>query len=164
MKQKLIAIVGPTATGKSDLAVLIAKALNGEIISADSAQVYQGLNIGSAKITAEEQQGIPHHLLDIVGPETDYNIGMFQRDAEKAIADISNRGKTPILCGGSGLYVNSVINTGYDLSDTPSADLAAREKWLKLEEERGRERYINCSAKDFLIAPPKFIPMIINVS
>ena len=155
MKQKLIAIVGPTATGKSNLAVILGKALNAEIVSADSAQVYRGLNIGSAKITKEEQQGIPHHLLDIVGSETDYNIGMFQEDARKAISEITARKKIPILCGGSGLYVNSVINEGYDLSNSPTSDPESREKWLSLEKERGtgtlygilKEKYPNRAAK-----------------
>ena len=155
MKKKLIAVVGPTASGKSDLAVILAKELNGEVVSADSAQVYRGLNIGSAKITEEEQQGIPHHLLDIVGPETDYNIGMFQSDAKRVIDEIISKNKVPILCGGSGLYVNSVINTGYDLNDEPTADPENRKKWLKMEEERGsgtlynilKERFPNRAAK-----------------
>ncbi|MGM9568297.1 MAG: tRNA (adenosine(37)-N6)-dimethylallyltransferase MiaA [Clostridia bacterium] len=155
MKKKLIAIVGPTATGKSDLAVIVGKALNAEIVSADSAQVYKGLNIGSAKISKEEQQGIPHHLLDIIGPETDYNIGMFQKDAKKAIDEITARKKIPILCGGSGLYVNSVINEGYDLSNSPTPDPESREKWMSLEKERGagtlysilKEKYPNRAAK-----------------
>lgn len=138
MNNKLIAIVGPTATGKSDLAVLVAKQLNGEIVSADSAQVYRGLDIGSAKVTEEDKDGIPHFLLDIVGPETDYNIGMFQQDAKAAIEDIQSRGKLPILCGGSGLYVNSVINKGYDLNASPESDPEARKKWMALEEERGK--------------------------
>ena len=155
MKKKLIAIVGPTASGKSDLAVILGKELNGEIVSADSAQVYRGLDIGSAKITKEEQQGVPHHLLDIVGAETDYNIGMFQCDAKKAIDEICSNNKVPILCGGSGLYVNSVINIGYDLADEPTADPESRKKWLKLEEERGsgtlynilKEKFPNRAAK-----------------
>lgn len=155
MKKKLIAIVGPTASGKSDLAVILGKELNGEIVSADSAQVYKGLDIGSAKITKEEQQGVPHHLLDIVGAETDYNIGMFQCDAKKAIDEICSKNKVPILCGGSGLYVNSVINIGYDLADEPTADPESRKKWLKLEEERGsgalynilKEKFPNRAAK-----------------
>ena len=155
MKKKLIAIVGPTASGKSDLAVILGKELNGEIVSADSAQVYRGLDIGSAKITKEEQQGVPHHLLDIVGAETDYNIGMFQCDAKKAIDEICSNNKVPILCGGSGLYVNSVINIGYDLNDEPTADPENRKKWLKMEEERGsgtlynilKEKFPNRAAK-----------------
>lgn len=143
MKEKVLAIVGPTASGKSDLAVLLAKELNGEVISADSAQVYRGLNIGSAKITNEEQQGIPHHLLDIVGPETDYNIGCFQRDAQSAIKKITARGNLPILCGGSGLYINSVINKGYELEATPEADPEQRKALMALEESEG-EGTLHC--------------------
>lgn len=138
MKKKLIAVVGPTATGKSDLAVLLAKELNGEVVSADSAQVYKGLDIGSAKVTSDEMQGVRHHLLDIVGPETDYNIGMFQQDATNAIHDITDRGKLPILCGGSGLYINSVINEGYNLTESPSADKEKRDQWMQLEETEGK--------------------------
>lgn len=149
MKQKLIAIVGPTATGKSNLAVLLAKELNGEVISADSAQVYKGLDIGSAKITPAEMQDIPHHLLDIVGPETDYNIGLFQKDAENAIRSIVNKGKIPILCGGSGLYINSVINIGYDLSETPDANKQQRNVWMQMEETEGKGTLYNLLKKKF---------------
>lgn len=138
MKKKLIAIVGPTATGKSDLAVLLAKELGGEIVSADSAQVYRGLNIGSAKITEEEKCGIRHHLLDIVGPETDYNIGLFREDARVAIDDIHHRNNLPILCGGSGLYINSVINIGYDLAEQPTGSKEQRNRWMALEEKEGK--------------------------
>lgn len=155
MKKKLITIVGPTAIGKSDLAVTLGKSLKGEVISADSAQVYKGLDIGSAKITKEEQQNVPHHLLDIVGPETDYNIGMFQIDAKKAIDEITARGHLPILCGGSGLYVNSVVNEGYDLSDSPVSQPEKRKAWLAMEKEKGagtlyamlQEKYPNRAAK-----------------
>lgn len=138
MKKKLIAIVGPTATGKSDLAVLLAKELGGEIVSADSAQVYRGLNIGSAKITEEEKCGIRHHLLDIVGPETDYNIGLFREDARTAIDDIHHRNNLPILCGGSGLYINSLINIGYNLAEQPTGSKEQRIRWMALEEKEGK--------------------------
>lgn len=138
MKKKLIAVVGPTATGKSDLGVLLAKELDGEIVSADSAQVYRGLDIGSAKITEEEKCGIRHHLLDIVGPETDYNIGLFREDATAAIDDIHRRHKLPILCGGSGLYINSVINIGYDLAEQPTGSKEQRNQWMALEEKEGK--------------------------
>ena len=137
MKEKLIAVVGPTATGKSEIAVEIAARLNGEIISADSAQVYRGLDIGTAKIKREEQKGIRHHLLDIVGPETEYNIGRYQRDAKAAIDTVLSRGKIPILCGGSGLYVHAVLNESHDLSDSPPNDPIKREELKKMEEERG---------------------------
>ncbi len=153
-KQKLMAILGPTATGKSELAVLLAKALNGEVISADSAQVYRGLDIGSAKISEGEKQGIRHHLLDIASPKTDYNVGLFQRDAQAAIEEIAARGKLPILCGGSGLYVNAVINSNYQLGkETPQP--LQRKELLAMEAEKGegflyamvREKFPNRAAK-----------------
>lgn len=135
-KQKLIAIVGPTASGKSSVAIALAKKINGEIVSADSAQVYRGLDIGTAKVTEEEAQGIPHHLIDIVGPEADYNIGLFQSDAKAAIDDIASRKKIPILCGGSGLYVNSLINSSYHLGRA-NANPSQRRKWLEKEKAEG---------------------------
>lgn len=109
MQQPLYAIVGPTASGKSDLAVALAHALDGEVVSADSMQIYQGLDIGSAKVTAAEMDGVPHHLLDFLPPEAAYNAALFQRDALAAIQDIQRRGKAAILCGGTGLYVNAVL-------------------------------------------------------
>ncbi|MEE0777357.1 MAG: tRNA (adenosine(37)-N6)-dimethylallyltransferase MiaA [Bacillota bacterium] len=136
IKPKLIAIVGPTASGKSSVAIALAKKINGEVVSADSAQVYRGLNIGTAKVTREEAQGIPHHLIDIVGPETEYNIGLFQNDAQKAISEITSRQKIPILCGGSGLYVNSVINTGYELGESVP-DPRQRQEWMAIEKTEG---------------------------
>lgn len=109
-KQKLLVVVGPTAVGKSDYAVELAKTLNGEVISADSRQVYKGLDIGTGKITKKEMQGVPHHLLDIVSPKKWYSVSDYKRDAEKAIEDISSRGKTPIICGGTGFYIQAVID------------------------------------------------------
>lgn len=110
---KVIAIVGPTGSGKSALAIDLAKALNGEIISADSMQVYQGMDIGTAKIRPEEMQGIPHHLIDIYRLDQNWNVKTFQTLCRKAIADIIARGKVPILCGGTGLYVKAAL---YDYS------------------------------------------------
>ncbi len=122
MKSKLIAIVGPTATGKSAAAVALAAKIGGEVVSADSAQVYRGLDIGSGKMKPEEMvMGggivVPHHLLDIVEPDAEYSIAQFQKDAAAVIASIRERGNTPILCGGSGLYVHSVVNSSYQLSE-----------------------------------------------
>ncbi len=106
---KVIAIVGPTGTGKSDLAIWLAKNLNGEIISADSMQVYKGMDIGTAKIRPEEMQGVPHHLIDVYEPSQDWNVKEFQSQCRQAIADITNRGKVPILCGGTGLYIKAAL-------------------------------------------------------
>ncbi len=114
MKQKVIAVVGPTASGKTALAIKLAKERNGEIISADSRLVYKGFNIAAAKPTIEEREGIPHHLIDIVEPEVDYTAGDYARDAKKAIDDVLSRGKLPIIAGGTGLYFR-VLLEHYDL-------------------------------------------------
>lgn len=109
---KLIVLTGPTAVGKTDLSIELAKRLNGEIISADSIQVYKKLNIGSAKITPEEMQGIKHYLVDVLDPTEDFNVYIFKEMAKKAIDEILSKGKTPIIVGGTGFYIQSVI---YDI-------------------------------------------------
>jgi tRNA dimethylallyltransferase len=109
VKPKVLVIVGPTATGKSDLAVKLALKYNGEVISADSRQVYRGMNIGSGKITKEEMKGIPHHLLDVANPKTTFSVTQFQKLAEKKIAEILKRDKLPIICGGTGFYIDTLI-------------------------------------------------------
>jgi tRNA dimethylallyltransferase len=109
-KPKIIVVLGQTATGKSDMAVEIAKDFNGEIISADSRQVYRGLDIGSGKITEEEMQGIPHYLLDVVSPNTVFTVTDFQRKTYKAIDDILSRGKVPIIAGGTAFYIQSIVD------------------------------------------------------
>ena len=114
MKPKVIAIVGPTASGKTKMAIDLAKKINGEIISADSRYVYKGFNIASAKPTKEEQAGIPHHLIDIVEPEVDYSVADFYDDARDKIYEIIERGKMPIVAGGTGLYFRVLLET-YDL-------------------------------------------------
>ena len=114
MKPKVIAVVGPTASGKTKLAIELAHKLDGEIISADSRLVYKGFDIASAKPTLEEREGIPHHLIDIVEPEFDYSVGKFAEDAKIAIQDILSRDKTPIVAGGTGLYFR-VLLEHYDL-------------------------------------------------
>lgn len=109
MKPKIVVIVGPTASGKTSLAIEIAKKFNGEVISADSRQVYRGLDIGSAKVTKEEMQGIPHHLLDVCEPNITYTAADFKRDAEQALEDILKRGKLPIICGGTFFYIDTLL-------------------------------------------------------
>lgn len=109
-KEKVIAVVGPTASGKSDLAVEIARRFNGEIVSADSRQVYRGLNIGSGKITKKEMRGIPHHLLDVANPKNRFTVAQYKKLTDRTIKDIIKRGKTPILCGGTGFYIQAVIS------------------------------------------------------
>ncbi len=109
LKQKLIVIVGPTTSGKSDLAITLAKALGGEVVSADSRQVYKGLNIGTGKVTKKEMAGIPHHLLDVASPKRVYTASDYVKAARKAIADIHARGKVAILCGGTGFYIDTLL-------------------------------------------------------
>ena len=109
MKSKVIAVAGPTASGKTKLAIELAHKYNGEVISADSRLVYKGFNIAAAKPTLEEMEGIPHHLIDIVEPEFDYSAGDYARDAREKIEDILSRGKTPIVAGGTGLYFRVLL-------------------------------------------------------
>lgn len=112
----IIAIVGPTAVGKTDFSLRLAKELNGEIINGDATQIYRDLNIGSAKITVEEMQGIKHHLIDIKAADAEYTVADFQSDCRKIIKDIQMRGKIPIICGGSGLYISAVLyNYNFDI-------------------------------------------------
>ena len=109
-KIPLLVIVGPTASGKSDLAVRLAKKNGGEVISADSRQVYKGLDIGTGKITHEEMQGVPHHLLDVADPRERFTTMDWKKLAEEAIVDIHARGKLPIICGGTGFYISTLID------------------------------------------------------
>ncbi|MEK7066778.1 MAG: tRNA (adenosine(37)-N6)-dimethylallyltransferase MiaA [Patescibacteria group bacterium] len=133
-KQKIIVILGPTASGKSDLAVELAKKFNGEIISADSRQVYKDMDIGTGKITKKEMRGVPHHLLDVVSPKTKFDVARYQKLAHKKIADILKRGKLPIVCGGTGLYIKAIIeNPMYP--DIPP-DWKLRKKLEKLSVEK----------------------------
>ena len=115
----LIILTGPTAVGKTALSVALAKAVDGEIISADSMQVYRHMNIGSAKITEREKEGIPHHLIDILEPWEDFNVVAFQKACKDAITDILRRGKMPILVGGTGFYIQAVLR---DIDFTENED------------------------------------------
>ncbi len=108
MKQPLLVLTGPTAVGKTKLSIALARAVGGEIISADSMQVYRHMDIGSAKIKKEEMQGIPHHLIDVLEPTEDFHIVLFQKMAKKAMAEIYSRGHIPILTGGTGFYIQAV--------------------------------------------------------
>lgn len=110
MKQKVIAVIGPTASGKTALSVEIAKRFGGEIISADSMQIYKYMDIATAKPTEDEKQGIPHHLMDFVEPSESFSVARFCELATKAINDIADRGKLPVIAGGTGLYVDSLLN------------------------------------------------------
>ena len=108
-KPWIIAILGKTATGKSDLAVLLAKKWDGEVISADSRQIYRGLDLGTGKITKREMKGIPHHLLDIADSKKQFSVSEYKNLADKTIGEIISRGKLPIICGGTGLYIDAVL-------------------------------------------------------
>jgi len=115
----VVVICGPTATGKSDLAVLIAKKFGGEIISADSRQVYQGLNLGSGKITKKEMMGVPHFMLDVADPKKTYTVDKFGKDALKVAGEILKRNKVPIICGGSGMYIDALVD-GIQFPNVPA--------------------------------------------
>ena len=108
-KVKVIAVVGPTASGKTALSVEIAKRYGGEVISCDSMQIYRGMDIGTAKVAAEEMRGVPHHLIDIASPEEEFSCADYASMAKAAIKDIASRGKLPVFCGGTGLYLDSVL-------------------------------------------------------
>ena len=109
MKEKVIIIAGPTASGKSSLAIKLAKLINGEIISSDSMQIYKGMDIGTAKVSQDERKLIPHHMIDIISPKEKYSVEEFQKFSKKLIKEIHQRGHIPILVGGTGLYINSII-------------------------------------------------------
>jgi tRNA dimethylallyltransferase len=135
-KKKIIIIVGPTAVGKTSLSLSLAKAVNGEIISGDSMQIYRNLTIGTAKVTKAEQKGIPHYLIDEVDITTSYAVSDFQKRARFLIEDITARGKVPIIVGGTGLYIESLI---YDVTFGGSGknDTAFREAQEKIAVEKG---------------------------
>ena len=138
MKPTVYVIGGPTASGKSKLAVELAKKINGEIISADSMQIYKDMNIGTAKITNQEMQGIKHYLIDFISPEQRYSVSSFKKDAEDAIEKILSNGKTPIIVGGTGLYIDSLIY-GIEFQDE-EIDTKYREELNKIAEIEGLEK------------------------
>ncbi len=131
---KTIVIIGPTASGKSDLAILLSRKYNGEIISTDSRQVYRGMDIGTGKVTKAEQKLAPHHLIDVASPRRSYNISHFIRDAKKTMADIQKRGRVPIICGGTHFWIQALI-TG-DILPPVKPDLALRKKLDQLSADK----------------------------
>lgn len=137
MKEKLIVIVGPTAVGKTKTSIELAKAIDGEIISGDSMQIYRGLDIGTAKISEEEKEGIPHYLIDIKDPTESFSVAEFQKLARERISDINQRGKVPILVGGTGLYVRAVTHH-YEFSEV-SQNSEMRDELQRKSEIEGSE-------------------------
>ena len=133
----LIVIGGPTASGKTALSVALAKKIGGEIVSADSMQIYKYMDIGSAKPTEEEKEGVPHHLMDVALPTENFSLGDYLVLARKAIEDINSRGKMPIVVGGTGLYINSLINN-IELTDETDT-LKIREKLTEFVQKEGIE-------------------------
>ncbi len=136
MKIPLVIIAGPTAVGKSHLAVELAKRIEGEVISCDSMQVYRGMNIGTAKVTPEETEGIPHHLIDIADPSDLFNVADYQAAAKSAISDIAGRGHIPILTGGTGFYIQAVLYD-IDFSEEDGGDQEFRDEMIRLEQTNG---------------------------
>lgn len=139
-KTKVIAVVGPTASGKTSLAVEIAKAVDGEIISADSMQIYKGMFIATAQPGEEEKQGIPHHLISIIEPSETYSVAQFVSDAKRCIDDIVSRGKVPVIAGGTGLYVDSLLY-GIDFGFVPDNNEMRNKLKDRLENE-GAEKLL----------------------
>lgn len=134
-KQPIIVVLGPTASGKTALAVELAKLYSGEVVSADSMQIYKGMDILTAKPTVSEMQGIKHHLIDFLEPETDFSVADYVRLANNAIDDIVSRGKLPVLAGGTGLYINSLIDN--IRFDETTGDKDFREKLFNIAKEKG---------------------------
>ncbi len=128
IKPKLLAVVGPTASGKTELSLRLAEALNGEIVSCDSMQVYRGMDIGTAKPSYEERRGIPHHLIDVAEPSEPFSCADYKRLAEEAVRDVLSRGKTPVFCGGTGLYLDAVLKVSAFSPDVPEG---LREELMK---------------------------------
>lgn len=145
MNNKVIAVVGATASGKTSYAIDLARKIGGEIISADSRLVYKGMDIGTAKPTIEEMQGIPHYMIDVVEPEFNYSAGLYAKEAKRCIEDIVSRGKVPIVVGGTGLYYR-VLLENYDLPDV-KPDYELRENLYKYSCEELLEMLFNLDEK-----------------
>jgi tRNA dimethylallyltransferase len=139
-KAKVVIIAGPTASGKSALAAELAMAFNGEVVSADSMQVYKYMDIGTAKPSKETLESVPHHLIDVVDPDSDYTAASFRKDAIRKIREINGRGRSAFIAGGTGLYIKALTK---GLFDGPAADKSLREGLRREAEERGAEHLYN---------------------
>src|SRR3954471_5207675 len=137
MKPPLLAIVGPTATGKSALAIAMAERFGGEVVSCDSTAVYRGFDIGTDKVPPAEQRGVPHHLVDVVDPTEEYSAARYAREAAAVIRDITARGRLPIVAGGTGFYYRALTR---GLFEGPSRDEALRRRLERVADRRGPER------------------------
>lgn len=135
-KPKIVVVAGPTATGKSAIAVEIASIFNGEVVTADSMQVYRHMDIGTAKPASEEMGGVPHHLMDIVDPDEEYTAARFSREAGEAIENIASRSRLPIVAGGTGLYIRALL---HGLFEGPVSDKAIREGLMAQALDKGKE-------------------------
>ena len=142
MKKPLIVLTGPTAVGKTKLSIALAKAVNGEIISADSMQVYRHMDIGSAKITPEEMDGVPHHLVDVLEPTEDFNIVLFQQMAKDALKEIYAKGKIPLIVGGTGFYIQSLYMIL--ISQKKMETRNTENNWKKKLKEKETTVYTRC--------------------
>ena len=136
----VVAVIGPTASGKSDLAVEICRRFGGEVVSADSMQIYKGMDIATAKPTEEEKKNIPHHMMDFLDNSEDYSVSLYQQAASECIADIHSRGLLPVVCGGTGLYVDTLLNN-VKLSED-SCDEELRRSLLKRAEDEGANKLL----------------------
>lgn len=140
-KIPVVAVVGPTASGKSDLAVEICLKFGGEVVSADSMQIYKGMDIATAKPTEDEKKGIPHHMMDFLGCSEPYSVALYQQAAEKCIADICSRGRLPVIVGGTGLYIDTLLNNIRLSEDSYNEKL--RSELLKRAETEGAEALLS---------------------
>ncbi|GMA48884.1 hypothetical protein GCM10025857_02410 [Alicyclobacillus contaminans] len=148
-KPPVLCIVGPTATGKSDLGIALAKILNGEVLSADSMQVYRGMDVGTAKVPLHARQGVPHHLLDLVEPDVRFTVADWVTAADEVIAALHRRGKLPIVVGGTGLYIRAICE---DLDFGAATEAPeARQRWVRYLEAHGAEALHAALAK---VDPP----------
>lgn len=143
-KIKLLVVVGPTASGKTSLAIELAKKYNGEVISADSMQIYKHMRIATAKPSVEEMDGVRHHMLDFLEPDKSYSVGQYVLDAQRAIEDIVSREKNAIICGGTGLYIDSLLK-GIEFEDS-SSDRALREQLNLKADEKGLDHLLGILA------------------
>jgi len=155
-KENLLIILGPTAIGKSDVAINVAQKINGEIISADSMQIYKYMDIGTAKVKPEEMRGIPHYLIDIVYPDEEFTVADFKHEAEKYISEINNKNKLPIVVGGTGLYINSLV---YELKFTKvKSNPDLRQNLNELAEKYGNNYIYNKLCKIDSISAKRINP------